>query len=177
LKLTVLTLLMLLFCPCSDSLAESSGWLMTGLRSGLSDDNGTEFNYYEAFVAHRLPWQGQGPGRWRWSTRLEGTAALLRGSEKSALASSLGPALALTSPYGRWVIDGGTSAAYLSRYRFGVKHLGGRFQFISHLGIEYLLQPRLGIGYRLQHMSNADFYPENPGVDLHLLQLSYRFAD
>lgn len=153
----------------------TSGWLLAGFRIGPSDDNGVDFVQYEAFAVHRLPWQGQGPGQWRWSTRLEGTAALLRGAGKSALVSSLGPALALTSPRGRWIIDGGSSAAYLSHYRFGAKHLGGNLQFISHLGVEYLLQPQLGVGYRLQHMSNADLYPENPGVDLHLLQISCHF--
>jgi hypothetical protein len=153
----------------------SSGWLKAGLRSGPSDDNGVDFIQYEAFAIYRLPWQWPGPGHWRWSMRLEGTAAILRGAGKSGLVSSLGPVLALTSPQGRWTIDGGSSAAGLSRYRFGGKNLGGRVQFITHLGIEYLLQPRLGVGYRLQHMSNADLYPKNPGVDLHLLQISYHF--
>jgi hypothetical protein len=166
-------------CPFSVTQAtagdQSSGWLMAGLRSGLSDDSGIDFAQYEAFAVHRLPWQGQGPGTWRWSTRLEGTAALLRAAGQSGLVSSLGPAVALASPGGRWNFDGGSSVAYLSRYRFDGKHLGGRMQFISHLGIEYLLQPQLGLGYRLQHMSNADLYAENPGVDLHLLQIGYRF--
>jgi hypothetical protein len=178
-KLTILVFLLTLSWPLSATWAmaenSTSGWLLAGFRTGLSDDNGVDFVQYEVFAAHHLPWQGQGPGQWRWSTRLEGTAALLRGAGKSALVSSLGPALVLTSPGGRWVVDGGSSVAYLSHYRFGDKHLGGNLQFISHLGIDYLLQPQLGIGYRVQHMSNADLYEENPGVDLHLLQISCRF--
>jgi hypothetical protein len=178
-KLTIPVLLLAISClfPSTWVMADhsASGWLSAGLRTGLTDDHGVDFVQYEAFAVRRFPWQGQGPGQWRWSTRLEGTAALLRGGGKNALVSSLGPALALTSPGGRWTIDGGSSAAYLSHYRFDDKHLGGRIQFISHLGIEYLLQPHLGLGYRAQHMSNADLYPENPGVDLHLAQLQVHF--
>jgi hypothetical protein len=165
----------LLFSTQAAAVGSTSGLLMTGFRAGVSDDRGIEFVQYEIFAVHRLPWQGQGPGSWRWSVRLEGTAALLRGAGKEALVSTLGPALALFSPTGLWTIDGGSSVAYLSRYRFADKHLGGNLQFISHLGVEYLLQPELGLGYRVQHMSNADLYPENPGVDLHLLQFSYHF--
>jgi hypothetical protein len=165
----------LFFSPPAAAGGSTSGWLMTGFRGGISDDRGIDFVQHELFAVHHLPWQGQGPGSWRWRIRLEGTAALLRGAGKDALVSTLGPALALSSPTGVWIIDGGSSVAYLSRYRFADKHLGGNLQFISHLGIEYLLQPELGLGYRVQHMSNADLYPENPGVDLHLLQLSYHF--
>jgi hypothetical protein len=179
LRITILVLFLALSCPLTSArvLAGNSlsGWLQAGVRTGLSDDRGVDFRNYEVFAVHRLPWQWQGPGHWRWSTRLEGTAALLRGAGKSALVSSLGPALALTSPAGRWIIDGGSSVAYLSQYRFSKKHLGGRLQFISHLGVEYRLRPQLGLGYRVQHMSNADLYSENPGVDLHLLQISYHF--
>jgi hypothetical protein len=31
------------------------------------------------------------------------------------------------------------------------------------------------VGYRFQHMSNASIYNRNPGLELHLLELSYRF--
>jgi hypothetical protein len=178
-NITILVMFLIVLCPPSATWASaktsSSGWLMVGLRSGLSDDGGVDFVQHEVFAVHRLPLQGRGPGDWRWRLRLEGTAGLLRDAGKRGLVSSLGPSLALTSPKGRWIIDGGTSGAFLSRYRFGDKHLGGHLQFITHLGIEYLLQPQLGLGYRVQHMSNADVYAENPGVDLHLFQISFHF--
>jgi hypothetical protein len=31
------------------------------------------------------------------------------------------------------------------------------------------------LGYRWQHMSNANIYDSNPGVNVHMLSLTYRF--
>ena len=39
------------------------------------------------------------------------------------------------------------------------------FNFVRHWAI----------GYRFQHMSNFVFYDSNPGLDLHMIEISYLF--
>lgn len=37
------------------------------------------------------------------------------------------------------------------------------------------LDRHLAMGYRWQHMSNFVFYDENPGLNLHMVEIGYRF--
>jgi hypothetical protein len=73
------------------------------------------------------------------------------------------------------LLDGGISAALLSEHQFGRENFGGPIQFVSHVGISFKLSANLGLGYRFQHMSNASIYNRNPGLELHMLELSYFF--
>ena len=48
-------------------------------------------------------------------------------------------------------------------------------QFTSHAGFGCRIYKQLSAGYRFQHMSNASISRHNPGLDLHMCELSYRF--
>jgi len=45
----------------------------------------------------------------------------------------------------------------------------------AHLGLEYHFLESLSAFTRIQHMSNAGIYSENPGVNLMMIGLRYRF--
>jgi hypothetical protein len=49
------------------------------------------------------------------------------------------------------------------------------FQFTSHLGVNWDFAPHWRVGYRFQHMSNAGLATPNPGLNLHIFSVSYRF--
>lgn len=63
----------------------------------------------------------------------------------------------------------------LSRHDFGSKDFGELFQFTSHIGLNLDLWEHLRLGYRFQHMSNAGLSGHNPGLNLHMLSMSYLF--
>ena len=42
-------------------------------------------------------------------------------------------------------------------------------------GISFYVTPEITAGYRFHHMSNGDMYSSNPGLNMHLLEVGYRF--
>jgi hypothetical protein len=149
-------------------------WLEVGFRSSFhATEEREDLEQYELFASHGLPWSCELPADWRLSTKVEVTAGALTGGGETGLVTSLGPSLVLSSPCGRASLEGGSSAAFLSRDKFGEQDFGVRFQFISHASLKFKLTPKLGIGYRYQHMSNANISGQNPGLDLHMLELSF----
>ncbi len=53
--------------------------------------------------------------------------------------------------------------------------MGGPINFTSHIGLNLNFARHFSIGYRLQHMSNGVIYDENPGLNLHMIEIGYRF--
>ena len=73
-----------------------------------------------------------------------------------------------------WV-DAGSHAAGLSHDVFGERDLGSLLEFVSHGGVYYQPVEHFCFGYRFEHISNAGFGRRNPGLNLHVLSLSYLF--
>jgi hypothetical protein len=61
----------------------------------------------------------------------------------------------------------------LSSYKFETRSFGTDIQFTSHVGLNWDFAAHWRLGYRFQHMSNASLSRDNPGLNLHLLALSY----
>lgn len=75
----------------------------------------------------------------------------------------------------RLLIDG--KLLRLSEHRFEgsqarAKDYGGNFQFSTSVSLLIPFNQRVSVGYRLQHMSNADMYPHNPGMNSHSLLIN-----
>lgn len=71
----------------------------------------------------------------------------------------------------------GIGAHLLSRTQIGDKRLSTSFQFGDHLGFGTRLgdKGQFDLGYRFQHYSNAGIKKPNPGINFHLLRLSYSY--
>ena len=175
-KITGLTLALSLSCTLV-SLSSADETAAVGLRIGFSHEevNGEAFQQYEVSAEYPLPWAWQWSGGWQLNTRLEGTAGALQGDGKMGFIGSLGPSLVVSTENSPWRLSLGFSPTVLSKSTFDAADLGGNIQFISHIGIRYQLSRTLEIGYRFQHMSNAHIEKPNPGLDMHVLQLNYRF--
>ena len=168
-------LVLSIFSP-QTSRADETDWIAVGFRAGLSATDGNEdFEQYEVFASHGLPWSWQLTQGWFVSTRINLSAGALRGGGTTGFIGSVGPSVALSMVNGLILLDGGISAALLSKHKFGRENFGGPIQFVSHVGISFKLGANLGVGYRFQHMSNASIYNRNPGLELHMLELSYFF--
>ena len=168
-----LSLSLILLSPASEA---ETRRLDVGLRSSVDASNEKEkFEQYELFASHELPWSWQLPADWCVSTKLDATAGALRGAGETGLVASIGPSLVLSSPGGRVSLEGGSSPTVLSRDKFGRQDFGVKFQFTSHASLRVKLSSNVGVGYRYQHMSNAGMSSHNPGLDLHMLELSFHF--
>ncbi len=102
------------------------------------------------------------------------SAGFLRAGHDTGLLLSTGPGFAMTLwPWLDFV--GAFAPTLLTDYRLGGDDLGGRIQFSTHLGFVWRPTRQWSVGYRLQHMSNANIFPVNPGLDMHLIQTTVGF--
>jgi len=148
----------------------------SGMRGGISDGrNDEDFQQYDSFLTWFLPWEWQFASNWMAGTFLETNAGLLRGGGESALVGSAGPGINFSGFGGKIDIPLGVNATFISDHTLGDVDLGGKIQFTSHIGLSFNFSRHLMLGYRLQHMSNAGIYKPNPGVNIHLLAIGYRF--
>ncbi|HEX2055881.1 MAG TPA: acyloxyacyl hydrolase [Nitrospiraceae bacterium] len=158
--------------------------MAVGLRGGISvkgesplgEQMREDFTGGDVFGLYRLPWSWYSKSGWGVGTRLITSAGALSALEKVALVSSVTPLLALGTQDGRFTIDAGLGGALISAHRFGRHDLGGPFQFTATAGISIMPFKPLGVGYRFQHYSDGTIYgTETRGVDLHMIELTYRY--
>ncbi len=151
-------------------------WRSIGLRGGVNDNlNNENFKQYEGFATWKLPWSRQWDSGWTLSTYLEANAGLLRGGGESAFVGSIGPGIYFTGFKEKIDISIGINPTIVSKPKFGGENLGGPINFTSHIGLNLNFARHFTIGYRLQHMSNGVLYDENPGLNLHMIEIGYRF--
>jgi len=156
--------------------ANEVAWRSIGLRGGMNDHrNNEDFNQYEGFATWKLPWLWQWNSGWTLGSYFEANAGLLRGGGESAFVGSIGPGIYFTGFKEIIYISMGINPTIISKHKFGDENLGGPIQFTSHIGLNFIFTNHYSIGYRLQHMSNAVLYESNPGLNLHMIELGYRF--
>lgn len=75
-------------------------------------------------------------------------------------------------------IDAGTSLAWVSDESVAGSDLGSKWHFTTHATLGVLLdrRQRWHAGLRVRHTSNAGFASPNPGLDIVMLELGYRFG-
>ena len=99
----------------------------------------------------------------------------MRAAGESAFVGSIGPGIYFTGFKEKIDITMGINPTIISKHKFGDENLGGPIEFTSHIGIALYFTQHFAIGYRLQHMSNAVLYEHNPGLNIHMIEMSYRF--
>jgi len=151
-------------------------WWSIGLRGGVNDHiNDEDFKQYEGFSTWKLPWSRRWDSGWTLGTYLEANAGVLRGGGESGFVGSIGPGIYFTGFEEKIDIFMGINPTIISKHKFGDENLGGPVEFTSHIGFGINLTRHFAIGYRLQHMSNAVLYEHNPGLNMHMIEMSYRF--
>jgi hypothetical protein len=151
-------------------------WRSIGLRGGVNDHrNDEDFEQYEGFSTWKLPWSRQWDSGWVLGTYFEANAGVLRGGGESAFVGSIGPGIYFTGFKEKIDISMGINPTIISKHEFGDEDLGGPIAFTSHIGLNLNFARHFSIGYRLQHMSNGVLYDNNPGLNMHMLEVGYRF--
>jgi len=147
-----------------------------GTRGGVSFNSSLHrFSQAEAFADMNLPWHWDFYSDWRFQPGLDASAGWLNGEHANAFVGTVGPVLELRKGTFPLVLEGGSSPTLLSRDRFGSRDFGEAFQFTSHIGLAWDITDHIRLGYRFQHMSNAGISSVNPGLNVQMLTVSYRF--
>lgn len=148
----------------------------SGARTGGSfTSNAHNFHEADGFLNFDLPWAwslGQG---WRLQSRLDLSAGWLGDPGGNAFIGTCGPSLLFALEYFPLSFEAGVSPTFLSRDEFETKNFSTLLQFTSHLGVNWEVSSHFRLSYRFQHMSNAGLGDPNPGLNLHMLEVSYRF--
>lgn len=143
-----------------------------GLRSGFTALEKQEtFHLHELIAYHTLPWDRQWGSGWMLDTFWEIHFGLLTAADEEAVLLSTGPMVTLQTPWKRVAFMAAVRPAFLEDHIFGKENLGGEIQFTEEIGINVTLTKYISIGYRFQHLSNANLYDNNPGLDFHALEV------
>jgi lipid A 3-O-deacylase len=147
-----------------------------GVRGGISANlSGREFNKAEVFGELNLPWGPDLGKGWHLQSRLDISVGWLGDSGNNVAIGAVGPSLVLGRERVPLSLEVGGSPTLLSSHVFGGKDFGKEFQFTSHVGLNWDVATHWRLGYRFEHMSNAGLAARNPGLNLHMFGLSYRF--
>ncbi len=177
LKRYAIPLVFALICFAPQPLfGDETGFRSIGLRGGVNDHiNDEDFKQVDGFSTWSLPWSRQWDTGWALGTYLEANAGVLRAAGKTGFVGAIGPGIYITGFNEKIEITMGINPTVISRHKYGDENLGGPIAFTSHIGFALNFTRHLFIGYRLQHMSNAVLYEHNPGLNMHMIEIGYRF--
>ena len=147
-----------------------------GARLGLSAHGaGKQFSQGQVFGRLALPRNLNLGANWRLEPSLSLGAGLLSNNEYQAGIFDTDFTLLLRKVPIPVSFEAGLGPTVLTEHDFGTKDLGSLFQFTSHGGINVDLASKLRLGYRFQHMSNGGLASPNPGLNTHMLCISWLF--
>lgn len=156
------------------AMAGSEPWEL-GLRGG-TDASGTKENYTvgELYLQKFLAWQLALGDEARLRTRFDMGAGYLEAVNDEGAWLAVGGDLVLCLFDDRLELEAGFRPTWLTDYHYGDDDFGGDVQFSSHAGLVWKVD-RVTFSYRFQHISNAGIYDSNPGINLHLFGMGFRF--
>lgn len=149
-----------------------------GARAGISfsDDNDDEdFEGFDIFGRWDLPWRWQTASGLTFATRLEATAGVLQGESDSALLLAAAPEFRISGEHCPLGLAIGIGPAFVSEDRYAETDIGGNLQFIAHATLFYVWGDHFELEYRVQHMSNGGIGSPNPGINMHMIGITFSF--
>jgi hypothetical protein len=144
--------------------------------NGATDKAGA-MDRVDIFWSWRSPFAWEFTPGWDIGARLNASVGALRGQGETGAVGTLVPTLAIGDTDNGFSVEAGVGVALFSKWEFGnVDDFGGPLQFILDLGVNFRAYERLGLGYRFQHWSDGSIHgSDNRGVEMHMLEFSYRF--
>ncbi len=154
--------------------AADVGVIALGLRGGISTaDADDDFETYEAYLLHDLPWIWQYSEAWGLQSKRELTAGVIEGGSQTEIIAGIGPTFSLLGS-GDLSLDAGVGVLVLGDDEIGDQDFGGLVQLTVHSGIGYRITRHVRLGYRFFHFSDAGIYGGR-SLNRHLLELGYTF--
>jgi hypothetical protein len=166
----------IIFMIASTASAAETGWKEAFVRGGAGERHSENFNQWEIGAVYQLKWDWNIFSNWDLKTRINTSAGFLNGQGGyTAAIFSAGPALKLDNPNTNFSFELGFSPTFMSRDSFKKVDFGGSFQITSYGAISYDISEHYVVKVRYQHMSNAATNKDNPGLNLTMLGLTYKF--
>lgn len=150
---------------------ESAGTLF----GASATSNAHDFHQVDAFLNVSLPWRWDLGKDWFVQTRFDFSAGWLGWTEADTAVITMGPSFLFRRESVPLSFEGGIGPTILSRYDLISKNFGEPLQFTTYAGFNLDFGKHFRVGYRFQHMSNAGINEHNPGLNLHMLKISYLF--
>jgi len=148
----------------------------TGVRIGFPATGiDHDFLQYEAHALIDTPCHRDLGRDWTIRSGVELSAGVLERNGERGFIGGIGPEFTLGRERLPIEIFCGGNLTVLSRDQYGATDFGFPLQFTSHLGVGFRVTRHWTTSYRLQHMSNASLRPSNPGLNLHVIGVQYRF--
>lgn len=176
-KSSVLFLILCLALGPVATSAASSHLMEIGVRGGATDGRHNLDEDYvaaEIYLLKRLPWSISFGESATLATRLDAGLTYLEARDDEGCMLAAGAELVL----GLWEdsieVEVGFRPTWMPNNEYGKDDFGGWLQFTSHAGLALHWQPMV-LNYRIQHTSNGSIFDPNPGLNLHMLGLGYRF--
>lgn len=174
-RIVFLTFMTLTLAPLYANAGEEANKTEFGLRGG-TDLNRLEENYdaVEIYLLQQLPWGNTLGEQGSLTSRLDFGAIYLEGGDDEGVMLAAGVDLVLGFWGDRLELEAGFRPTWMFDHEYGDDDFGGGMQFTSHVGLAFSWRQAV-LSYRLQHTSNAGIYDDNPGINLHMIGLGYRF--
>ncbi|HEY7648455.1 MAG TPA: acyloxyacyl hydrolase [Methylomirabilota bacterium] len=135
------------------------------------------FQQYDVSFTAGLPWSWYSESGWGVGTRFMTSVGALYGGGDTAFLTTLVPGFFVGPRDSVLSFDLGGGVALLSRRQFGKQDFGGIFQFALTFGftVPIPFTEHFGFGYRFHHLSDGGIYDSSKGVDVHMLEITYKF--
>jgi hypothetical protein len=167
--------------PCIALCSETGGgWNEAGVRMGIQAGPKREyFHRYDLYAVYGLPWDWRSSSGWGVAPQLNTSLGALHTGADTGFIASLGTGLTISKTGFNLVPELGINIDLMDRRHYGKQDFGSILLFGAYAGLSYRFDCGLGVGYRFQHLSNnrilySDNTP-NPGVDLHMIGISWHF--
>lgn len=173
----ILSIVLCLIITPAWSSAETTRRLEIGLRGGGSEGGYNLKEDYvaaELYVLKQLPWRASLSGSTMLSTRFDAGLTYLEASDEEGCMLAAGADIVLELWEDSVEIEAGFRPTWMPKNEYGKDDFGGWLQFTSHAGVAIKWHEAV-INYRYQHTSNASIFDPNPGLNLHMFGLGYRF--
>lgn len=106
---------------------------------------------------------------------LEAAILEVERADDATTATLFGPVLGWRLPVPGLAFELSLRPTWLSDSVIADFDMGGNFHFTSHVGLAWRVTDRFSASARIQHTSNGGIRDVNPGLDLQMLELAYRF--
>lgn len=173
----ILTILFLLLSPLWANAAAKTSTLEIGARGGadVSKRNLDEdYKSAEIYLLKQLPWSTTVGEQTTLTSRFDFGATYLEGGDDEGIMLAAGFDLVFGLWDDRVEFEVGFRPTWMLDHDYGDDDFGGGMQFTSHAGLAVDWHQAV-LSYRIQHTSNAGIYKHNPGLNLHMVGLGYRF--
>lgn len=173
----VLTILFVFLSSMCANATEETSTLEIGARGGadVSKRNLDEdYTTAEIYLLKQLPWSTTVGEQTTLTSRFDfGVTYLEAGDDEGTMVAA-----GINLVFGLWdnrvEFEAGFRPTLMFDHDYGDDDFGGGMQFTSHAGLAVNWHQAV-LNYRIQHTSNAGIYKHNPGLNLHMVGLGYRF--